>query len=254
MPKPKNISPQRRSLKSGLVIVLGTVLLLVIVGGMGVIALNLVGYWGNNGTVELPPPLNLKISAEEVAVRRAQEEAQLESYGWVDKNASLVRIPISQAMALVADNRLPAGTPTTTPTPTVTPTPTIPPTPTPVPITPGVPAATPSSTPTPGPTSTPVPTVDLANVSFKNNVLPLFEQHCTKCHGGKEPEQGLVLESYEGVMSGSVNGPVIEPGSIENSYLIELVTNGKMPKKGPRLTPEEVQIITEWVKQGAPDN
>ncbi len=253
MPDTKNASPKRGDSKSGLVIVLGMVLL-VIIGGIGVIALNLLGYWGAFQTAAAPPALSLKISAEEAAARRAQEETQLNSYGWVDKNASLVRIPISQAMALVADNRLPAGTPTTTPTPTVTPTPTIPPTPTPIPVTPGAPSPTPSSTPTPSPSPTPAPTLDLANVSFKNNVLPLFEQHCTECHGGSEPEQGLTLENYAGVMNGSFNGPVIEPGNVENSYLIEMITTGKMPKKGPRLTPEEIQIITEWVKAGAKDN
>jgi hypothetical protein len=50
------------------------------------------------------------------------------------------------------------------------------------------------------------------------------------------------------------NGPVIEPGNAEASYLVELITEGEMPKKEPRLLPGEVRTITDWVNAGAPDN
>ena len=227
-------SPARRSgLKIGLTLFAG-VLLLVLIAAMILFGLNLVGFFENRPVAEAPP-LDSKISLEEVAARRTKEETRLNSYGWMDKEAGLVRIPISQAMVLVAETGLPVGTPTPTPTPTPT---------------------APSETPAPEslPTPTPAPTVDLAKVSFAKNVLPIFEQHCIKCHGGKEPKEGLVLESYDKVMAGSLNGSVIEPGNVKDSYLIEMVTSGKMPKKGPRLTPEEIQIITAWVEAGAPDN
>lgn len=51
-----------------------------------------------------------------------------------------------------------------------------------------------------------------------------------------------------------MNGPVIEPGDVENSYLIELIVEGKMPKKEPRLLPAQIRAITAWVEAGAPDN
>jgi len=36
--------------------------------------------------------------------------------------------------------------------------------------------------------------------------------------------------------------------------LVELVTTQKMPKRGPKLTPPQIQIITDWVNQGALNN
>ncbi|HEX5809988.1 MAG TPA: hypothetical protein VFY25_15070, partial [Anaerolineales bacterium] len=56
------------------------------------------------------------------------------------------------------------------------------------------------------------------------------------------------------LMAGSDNGAVIIPGDAANSLLVELVATQKMPKRGPKLTPPQVQLITDWVNQGAPDN
>jgi len=237
MSKLKSSPPRRSGLKIGLAVFAG-VLLLALIVAMVLLGLNLVGFFENRQVAEAPP-LDSKISLEEVAARRTKEEARLNSYGWMDKEAGVVRIPISQAMVLVADTGLPVGTPT----PTMTPMPT-------ATSAPG--ADTPASELSP--TATPVPTVDLANVSFQSHVLPIFEQHCTECHGGDEPKEGLRLTSHAEVMAGSMNGSVVEPGDVENSYLIEQIVTGKMPKKGPKLTPAEIQIITVWVEAGAPDN
>lgn len=236
-------APQGSGLKIALSILAG-LLLLVCAGGI-IFGLNWFGVFENSQAGLTMPPLDNKVPPEVAAARRQKDQAQLNSYGWVDKGASVVRIPISQAMILVADSGLPVGEPTATPTPLPTPTSTS--TATPEPGTTVIPA-----TPTTAPT--PAPTVDLANVSFKNNVLPLFEQHCTKCHGGAEPKEGLRLTSYDEVMAGSMNGSVIEPGDVKNSYLIEMVTSGKMPKEGRKLTPDEIGIITAWVEAGAPNN
>lgn len=124
--------------------------------------------------------------------------------------------------------------------------------------------ATASSLPTETPASpTEIPTapalLSAGAVSFKNEVFPIFERRCIKCHGGvnngeQRVEEGLKLTSYEEIMAGSMNGPVIEPGNVENSYLIEQIVTGKMPKKEPRLLPAEIRLITAWVEAGAPNN
>ena len=62
------------------------------------------------------------------------------------------------------------------------------------------------------------------------------------------------MRSYEEILAGSDNGPVIVPGDVENSLLVELVASKEMPKSGPKLTPPQVQIITNWVAAGAPNN
>jgi hypothetical protein len=58
-----------------------------------------------------PPPLLQRAPAQDLAAFRAQEDQVLGSYGWVDKEARLVRIPIEEAMKLVAEKGLPVLSP-----------------------------------------------------------------------------------------------------------------------------------------------
>ncbi len=157
-----------------------------------------------------------------------------------------------------------AVVPTETATPLPTDTPTPPPTATPEPVStlerPTI-ADTPTPTPTPVPTETLVPPTDTpppveesAPVSFTNDVQPLFDRRCFKCHGGEKMENDFSVESYETVMKGSWNGTVVEPGDTEGSYLLNLVSAGDMPKRGPRLLPAEIEAIRAWIEAGAPNN
>jgi mono/diheme cytochrome c family protein len=243
MSKIKSSSTSRSGAKIG-VIFIGLFFLALIVVIL-ILGLNLGGFLSSPQAALESPVLGDEMSPEVVAEWRGKEAARLTSYGWVDKEAEVAHIPIEQAMAVVAEQGLPVGEPTETPTPTVAPTPT-----------PASEAPAEAAAPTsePAPTATPAPTVDLANVSFQDHVLPIFEQHCTECHGGDEPEEGLRLTSHAEVMAGSFNGSVVEPGDVENSYLIEQIVTGRMPKRGPKLTPQEIEIITAWVEAGAPDN
>jgi len=93
-----------------------------------------------------------------------------------------------------------------------------------------------------------------ATVSFATDILPIFESRCINCHGGQRTQEGLDLKAHASLMAGSNNGPVVTPGDAANSLLVELVVTQKMPKRGPKLTPPQVQLITEWVNQGALDN
>jgi mono/diheme cytochrome c family protein len=98
------------------------------------------------------------------------------------------------------------------------------------------------------------PAVEGATVSFSTDILPIFESRCIGCHGGERTQEGLDLKTHASLMAGSTNGFVVTPGDATNSLLVELVATQKMPKRGPKLTPPQVQLITDWVNQGAPDN
>jgi hypothetical protein len=91
-------------------------------------------------------------------------------------------------------------------------------------------------------------------VSYAQDVQPIFDARCDRCHMGNHPSEGLDLGSYEAVMAGSQNGPVIVPGNADDSLLIEKVLDGEMPKRGPHLTDTQIQILTDWVNAGAPNN
>lgn len=93
-----------------------------------------------------------------------------------------------------------------------------------------------------------------AAVSFATDILPLLESRCINCHGGERTQEGLDLKTHASIMVGSENGAVITPGDAANSTLAKLVLEGKMPKRGPKLTPEQSQLIVDWINQGALDN
>jgi hypothetical protein len=80
----------------------------------------MVGYWTSQRgqavrefsaleAKQLPPAPRLEIaSGAELQELRAHEEALLDSYGWVDRDAGLVRIPIERAIELIGQQGLPA--------------------------------------------------------------------------------------------------------------------------------------------------
>lgn len=106
-------------------------------------------------------------------------------------------------------------------------------------------------------TSAPVatePATQGATISFANDILPILQSRCINCHGGNRTEKNLSLKTYDDVMSGSENGPVVTAGNAADSKLVELIVSQKMPKRGPKLTPSQVQLIADWVNQGALNN
>ena len=127
------------------------------------------------------------------------------------------------------------------------------------------PTPSPTNTPTKLPTKTAIPTsivtpteippTEPPLTSYSSKIRPILLSRCAVCHGGSRgTEEGLSLITYKNLLAGSNNGPVIVPGDAEASLLVELVTNQEMPKRGPKLTPTQVQLIVDWINQGALDN
>jgi len=119
------------------------------------------------------------------------------------------------------------------------------------------PIAIPTLTPAPAVTTEPsaaAPAPVTATVSFANDVMPIFSASCNTCHGGDQTKAGLDLTTYTSLMAGSMQGAVIFPGSPSQSVLVQQVADGEMPKRGDKLTAEQVQIISDWIAAGAPNN
>ena len=91
-------------------------------------------------------------------------------------------------------------------------------------------------------------------ISYARDVRPILESRCGNCHMGEFTSADLHIDSYESLMTGSENGPVIVAGSAKESLLIKKVAKGEMPKRGPKLTPEQVQILIDWINAGAQNN
>src|SRR5215208_4854587 len=92
-------------------------------------------------------------------------------------------------------------------------------------------------------------------IDFVNDVKPILETSCARCHARGRTKGGFSIESRETVLKGGDNGPAIVPGSSEVSELVALVAGldpeNVMPQKGSRLTPQQIGILRAWIDQGA---
>ena len=100
-------------------------------------------------------------------------------------------------------------------------------------------------------------------VSYSQQVSPILQSHCLKCHN-KEGEgykvSGLNMETYASLMAGTKFGPIIDPGNSVGSTLVRVI-NAKtdpsiaMPHGGMQLLSEiDRKTIADWIDQGANDN
>ena len=92
---------------------------------------------------------------------------------------------------------------------------------------------------------------------FESKVRPVLINRCYECHSAeKKIKGGLNLDSRAGWQEGGDNGAAIIPGDLAKSLVIKAVRyldeDFAMPPKG-RLPAEEVAILEEWVRRGAPD-
>ena len=88
---------------------------------------------------------------------------------------------------------------------------------------------------------------------FETKVRPIFANVCSNCHGDSATS-GLRVDSRESLLKGGSRGPAMVPNDPDKSLMIQAVRQTgelKMPKGG-KLTQEEVQSLTDWVKMGAP--
>jgi len=83
-------------------------------------------------------------------------------------------------------------------------------------------------------------------------VRVVFNARCLRCHGPEEAEAGLDLSNHNSALEGGALGPVIEPGSLEQSLLWDMVDLGEMPPTGPPLTDGQKASIRDWILDGAP--
>lgn len=99
-------------------------------------------------------------------------------------------------------------------------------------------------------------------VSFKEDVLPIFQVHCASCHtpgSAGTRASGLDLTTYEGVMKGTKYGPMVVAGKPENSNLMWLLDwraspELRMPHGKKQLPLGERDTIRTWIREGAKNN
>lgn len=88
------------------------------------------------------------------------------------------------------------------------------------------------------------------------DIEPIVSERCLMCHTGEFAPLGLNLQSLEGLLAGSDNGPVVVSGDANGSQLIRRIrgeSQPRMPMTGPPfLSDEEIALFEAWVAGGLP--
>ena len=104
-------------------------------------------------------------------------------------------------------------------------------------------------------------------ISFHDHVFPLLEERCLDCHAAPyvkngrtiHPKAGLRLDTYESIIKGNLDGTIVEKGNPDESTLIAVIMLEPddpeiMPPKGDPLSSSEIDMLKQWIKEGAKEN
>ncbi len=107
------------------------------------------------------------------------------------------------------------------------------------------------------PTSAAENNEDVQQVSFADDISPIFSRHCYGCHQGAKQLGSFVMTEFERLLSGGESGQkAVVPGKPDESYLVELITpidgHAEMPNEPyPALSDVEVDLVRQWIAEGA---
>ena len=88
---------------------------------------------------------------------------------------------------------------------------------------------------------------------YETQVRPILKTHCTHCHGEEEkPGGGVDLRLRRFLDAQTKDGePLLVPGNPAAGEIMRVIREGEMPKKGKKLTAEEVTLLENWIRSGA---
>jgi hypothetical protein len=88
-----------------------------------------------------------------------------------------------------------------------------------------------------------------AAICFERDILPIFNSKCASsgCHDANSSAEGYVLDSYKHITKSGIS-----KGRPNSSELYTIIVDGEMPpKRSPKLTNDEVNLIHDWIAAGA---
>ena len=98
-----------------------------------------------------------------------------------------------------------------------------------------------------------------APVSFHKQVKPILQAQCQGCHQPAKASGQYVMTDFATLFGGGKSGDAaVVPGKPDESYLIAQITPedgaASMPPKGKPLSDIEIELIRNWIAQGAKDD
>jgi hypothetical protein len=103
-------------------------------------------------------------------------------------------------------------------------------------------------------------TAPARQIDFNRDIRPILADRCWSCHGPDASAKKIKLRlDSEGAATADLGGGrrAIVPGNPEQSRLVHRITSGdemtRMPPvdSGRQLTQQEIDLLVEWVRQGA---
>jgi hypothetical protein len=99
------------------------------------------------------------------------------------------------------------------------------------------------------------PPQDARAAFFRDEVFPVLEHNCFRCHNTAKPKARLDQTTIAGMLKGGVSGPAIVPGKPEESLLVKAarheVEDLQMPPDEERLPEADLERLARWVREGA---
>ena len=91
--------------------------------------------------------------------------------------------------------------------------------------------------------------------SFNTDILPILTSRCAfaGCHVAGGP-YGIDLRTYNTVIAGGKDDDTVIAGDARESELVEVIIEGEMPPDGPPLPAAQIQLIIDWINEGAKNN
>ena len=89
---------------------------------------------------------------------------------------------------------------------------------------------------------------------FAAQIRPILAARCYQCHGPDLQQNGLRLDSLAAILKGGQSGAVVIPGEGDKSPLVRHILGldrPRMPFGAPPLSADNVELIRQWVIDGA---
>jgi len=91
----------------------------------------------------------------------------------------------------------------------------------------------------------------VANVSFANDIQPIFNTSCTSCHNGSQVPNLIAGVSYNVINNGTY---IVANNLIASSLYQSLIGNENLMPIGNPLPATKINLVKSWIEQGAKNN
>jgi len=94
-----------------------------------------------------------------------------------------------------------------------------------------------------------------ADLDYGRDIKPILTKYCVGCHNETDPQGDVQLHSLSHIKKGKSTGPIVIAEDADSSLMISLILGKQEPKMppddSPQPSPDEIEIVRQWVVQGA---